>query len=237
MGAIPRVTLMRSNRSSNRFVWLMALGIIGCSPDGSPPSPAPQPLVDLVAVRKKAETGDASAEALLGKCYAEGQGTQPDYTQAVKWYRAAVAQGNAEAEAGLGELYEAGQGVTKDMAEAARLYRASADKGCAVGQYNLAFLYEQGRFFKVDQAEATKWYRLAAEGGNAIAQYDLGQRYDLGVGVPVDKVEALFWLEVAAANGQVDAGTRQKPVRDKLSRAEREEAGRRAKAFKPRGSQ
>ena len=222
------------SRIPNRFVWLMVLGLVGCSPDGSPP-PAPTPVVDLVAVKKKAEAGDAAAEALLGKCYAEGQGTPADYPLAVKWYRAAVSQGNAEAEAGLGELYEAGQGVTKDMAEAARLYRASADKGCAAGQYNLAFLYEQGRFFKVDQAEAAKWYRLAAEGGNAIAQYDLGQRYDLGVGVPVDKVEALFWLEVAAANGQVDAATKLKAVRDKLSRAEREEAVRRLKAFKPRG--
>ena len=87
------------SRIPNRFVWLMVLGLVGCSPDGSPP-PAPTPVVDLVAVKKKAEAGDAAAEALLGKCYAEGQGTPADYPLAVKWYRAAVSQGNAEAEAG-----------------------------------------------------------------------------------------------------------------------------------------
>ena len=140
MEALLPATCGRPNQIPRRFVWLMAMGLAGCSPGGSPPPPAPLPVVDLVVVQKKAEAGDAAAEALLGKCYAEGQGTQPDYLLAVKWYRAAVAQGNAEAEAGLGELYEAGQGMAKDMAEAARLYRASADKGCAVGQYNLAIL-------------------------------------------------------------------------------------------------
>ncbi len=217
------------------WLWLtVALAMVGCSPETPSQPPAPTPVVDLIALQKRAEAGEASAQAQLAKCLAEGRGTATDYPQAVKWYKAAVAQGSAEAKAGLGELYEAGQGVPKDLAEAARLYREAADQGSVAGQYNLAILYEQGRHFRTDQAAASKWYRLAAEGGDPIAQYDLGQRYDLGIGVPVDRVEALFWLEVAKANGQTDSIARAKLVESKLSRAEISAARERAKAFKPR---
>ena len=46
-----------------------------------------------------AEEGNASAQALIGKLYANGEGGVPqDYTEAVKWYRLAADQGNKSAQ-------------------------------------------------------------------------------------------------------------------------------------------
>ncbi|MDP7397781.1 MAG: hypothetical protein QF541_12995 [Lentisphaeria bacterium] len=44
---------------------------------------------DLETLRKKAEAGDAVAQADLGVMYADGNGVPEDAAEAVKWYRKA----------------------------------------------------------------------------------------------------------------------------------------------------
>ena len=46
--------------------------------------------------------------------YAEGQGTQKNYKEALKWYLLSAEQGYALAESNLGLMYEEGQGVQQN---------------------------------------------------------------------------------------------------------------------------
>ena len=55
--------------------------------------------VELV---RKAESGDAKAQAQLGVCYERGDGVAKDYSRAVYWYQKAAAQGQAVAINNLG---------------------------------------------------------------------------------------------------------------------------------------
>jgi len=56
-----------------------------------------------------AEAGDAEAQTDLGFMYANGLGVPQDYTEALKWYRKAVAQGYALGQNNLGVMYAEGR--------------------------------------------------------------------------------------------------------------------------------
>ncbi len=94
----------------------------------------------LLNLRRKAETGDASAQYILGNVYVNGSSVLRDYKEAARWYSAAAAQGSASAQFMLGYLFEHGLGVSQDYAEAARQYRAAAEQGHAIAENNLAGL-------------------------------------------------------------------------------------------------
>jgi len=182
------------------------------------------PVMDVTALKTKAETGDPAAQTLLARAYLDGTGVKASVKEAVKWLCLATNQNYPEALATLGELTQAGQGVPANPAEAARMYLRAADQGCVSAQYDLAYLYEQGSGVKQDEQAAAKWYELAAEGGDALAQYDIGQRYTLGVGVAMNRVQAWKWLSLAASQGQPDstkllAGLKREMSADELSQA------------------
>jgi len=208
-------------------VWL-------ASREASTSPPAVVKVVDVEAVKAKADTGDAEAQKTLGECYSNGQGVKQDYAQAAQWYRKAADQGNAAAQAALGELYEAGQGVQHDDAEAAKWYLRAASQGHAPGQYSLALLYLMGHGVRQDIAEALKWYRQAAEQGHVLAQYNLGMRYKEGKGVAPDPVEAYKWLSLAASRGVPDAAQAREALQQGMTRQQIKEGQSRAAAFAPK---
>ena len=63
-----------------------------------------------------AEQGHARAQVSLGNMYVKLK----DYTEAVRWYRAAAEQGHTWAQVFLGVMYGNGEGVPEDDAEAVR---------------------------------------------------------------------------------------------------------------------
>jgi TPR repeat protein len=103
--------------------------------------------------------------------YANGQGVNPDYNEAIKWYRKAAEQGNAPAQFNLGVNYENGQGVNQDYNEAVKWYRKAAEQGNATAQSNLGVMYENGEGVEKDDDVAVDWYTKSAKAGyaNAIA--------------------------------------------------------------------
>jgi len=208
-------------------VWLQSRG-------PSDPPPAVVKVVDVEAVKAKAEAGDAEAQKTLGECYSNGQGVKPSYAQAAQWYRKAADQGNAGAQAALGELCEAGQGVPRNEAEAAKWYRQAAEQGYAPGQFSLAVLYLMGTGVRQDIAEALKWYRQAAEQGHALSQYNLGMRYKDGKGVTQDPVEAYKWLSLAATRGVQSATEVREALQQGMTREQIKEGQSRAAAFAPK---
>lgn len=78
--------------------------------------------------RKAADQGDASAQAMLGLMYAQGQGVALDDAEAVRWYRIAAEQGNSSAQWNLGLMYAGGRGVPRNDARAVYWLAKSAQQ-------------------------------------------------------------------------------------------------------------
>jgi len=118
----------------------------------------------------RAEAGDADAQLMLGFMYDFGIRAPQDYSEAVKWYRAAAEQGNAEGQSALGGKYRAGVGVPQDYSEAVKWYRAAAEKGHVHSQVTLGFLYYHGHGVLEDYIRAHMWYNIASANGNDISR-------------------------------------------------------------------
>ena len=137
--------------------------------------------------------------------YAEGEGVEQDYKEAVSWYRKAAEQGDSAGQVGLGYMYAEGEGVEQDYKEAVSWYRKAAEQGDADAQYNLGYMYAEGEGVEQDYKEAVCWYRKAAEQGDALGQNKLGFMYYGGLGVPQDYNEAVKWFRKAADQGLAEA--------------------------------
>lgn len=156
-------------------------------------------------VRSAAEAGHATAQAVVGFLYVQGQGGLPkDDVEALRLFRLAADQGNALGQTNLGSMHFNGRGgLPKDDVEVARLYRLAADQGYALGQANLGAMYANGwGGLPKDDTEAVRLYRLAADQGNALGQNNLGAMYLNGRGgLPRDDIEATRLYRLAADQG------------------------------------
>jgi TPR repeat protein len=125
---------------------------------------------EIAALRKRAETGDASAQYQLGCCCYEGSGgVERDYGEALKWYRKAAAQGHNSGLCDVGFCYRNGHGVEQDYAKAIPYYQRAADQGCPTGAYWLAYAYEHGEGVPPDIAKAKHWYQISRRRGDSDA--------------------------------------------------------------------
>ncbi|MCK5003212.1 MAG: sel1 repeat family protein, partial [Gammaproteobacteria bacterium] len=70
-----------------------------------------------------AEQGHAVAQHGLGFMYMEGECTEQNAQEAIKWFEKAAEQGLMGSLTTLAMMYEEGKGVEKDPAEAKRLYK------------------------------------------------------------------------------------------------------------------
>ena len=125
---------------------------------------------EFEVLTKKAESGDAESQFLLGSAYDKGEGVKRDFGRAVEWYSKAAGQGNVDAQFNLGVSYEQGQGVDRDLKIAVKWYHKAADQGDSDAQFNLGETYEGGRGVEQDFDEAINWFSKAAEQGDAEAQ-------------------------------------------------------------------
>jgi len=71
-----------------------------------------------------------------------GEGVDPDFGQALRWYRQAADQGLAEAQLFLGDLYVGGHGVVRDADTARDWYEKAAAQGHPAARPKLAALTE-----------------------------------------------------------------------------------------------
>ena len=176
-----------------------------CYANGSEDVVAKDQKEAITRYRKAAEQGNPDAQAVLGLCYAEGNGIPKDQKEAVTWYRKAAEQGLSTAQCSLGLCYAEGNGIPKDQKEAVTWYRKAAEQGLSIAQYSLGLCYAEGNGIPKDQKEAAVWYRKAAEQGDSHAQFNLGAYYTTGTGVSEDQKEAVTWYRKAAEQGQPSA--------------------------------
>lgn len=124
---------------------------------------------ELIALRRRAEAGDANAQYELGCKYYDGAGVEQSYAEALKWYHKAAAQGNNSGLCDTGYCYRNGYAVKKDYAKALPYYRQAADQGCPTGAYWLAHAYEHAEGVKKNLGLARRWYQVAIQRGDADA--------------------------------------------------------------------
>jgi len=173
--------------------------------------PVPEPEA-VMALRRSAEQGDASAQVRLGDMYYNGEEVSQDYAAAAEWYRRSAEQGNAAAQFQLGNMYRVGLGVPQGQAEAQQWLKRTAAQGDAAAQALLGKLAGQEKPVSLDFGEAVKRLQSAAEQGAAGARLLLGSMCETGNGVARDPVMALAWIELAldtlAPGPMRDAGLR-----------------------------
>lgn len=84
-------------------------------------------IVELNQLIARAETGDATAQFELGKCYANGMGVARDDVQAAAWYKRAAEGGNTDAMVAYGRCLIEGRGMPADGEDDGKWYRHATE--------------------------------------------------------------------------------------------------------------
>lgn len=117
---------------------------------------------DLQMVHTRAAQGDAEAQGVLGRMYAQGWGVPQDYAQAAKWYEKSAAQGNMFAQGALGVLYGKGFGVPQDYARAYMWFNLAAANSTGK-QQKLSTAVRDLTARRMTPAQITEGQRLAQQ--------------------------------------------------------------------------
>ena len=121
-------------------------------------------------VMDKAKRGDVNAQFEVGRRYAEGDGTELNYTKAAEWYQKAAMRKHAMAQNNLGNLYRDGNGVRQDSKKAIEWYEKAAARNNEYALYNLGMMYEFGDGVYQDMGKAREYYQKAAAHGSEDAK-------------------------------------------------------------------
>lgn len=120
----------------------------------------PEALPDL---RRRAESGDARSQVILGLVYEMGaaeQTAQP--VVALSWFMKAAEQGIGWAEVWAADFYFSGSpGVPRDMYKALELYKSAATRGDPRAAFFVGQMYFFGDGVTANHREAAEWFRRA----------------------------------------------------------------------------
>ena len=150
---------------------------------------------------------------MLGELYLEGIQNEPDYGQALSYYKQAYALGHQGARLRLGLLYDEGIVVQRDAEKAAQYYRGYV--GGNLYQHRCVnttqALYYLGRHFAVgyDQSKKEKmkieFLERAAAQGHEQALFELGKAYYRATGDRKNFPKAIECLKEAGDLGRIKA--------------------------------
>lgn len=162
-------------------------------------------LTALRLAERRAATGDAVAQTLIGEIHANGLGVPQDIPRAITWYAQADQNGDIQATFQLAMLYQTGAGVPRNRERAAALFKKAAEGGHMAAKYNLGLLHVEGTYAEPNLVEAAALIGEAADAGLAEAQYDYAIMLLEGAGIAPDTARALELLEMAAEQGLPEA--------------------------------
>lgn len=173
-----------------------------------------------------AEAADPVAARHLAEAHLKGTGTPQSDEQALRWYRAAAEAGDADAQDMLSwMLAEAGT----DLAGARHWALAAARQGIPAAMTRLGMFHHNAIGVPRNPEAAVRWWQAAAERGDADAQAMLGAAILTGAGIARNRIDALAWLYRAMIADSALARPFQVAARDGLTRAQQDEAERRAR--------
>lgn len=179
--------------------------------------------------RMSADQGYVLSQLNLGALYQEGREDLPaDLGRAADWFRLAADQGNANAQYNLGKLYHRGQGLPRNNELAAQWLQKAADQGHVKAINLLGTLYTRGLGVEADPERGFQLVLQAAQQGDPAAQLNLAGQYIRGTGTEQDFVEALKWHTIFESHDIPGGGLPMDWVENNMTRADIEEAQRRA---------
>lgn len=113
----------------------------------------------------RAYEGDRDAQFKVGVLFTNDQFNQPDYEQAVYWYKQAARQGHPLAQYNLGHQYLAGLGVQRSETEAMAWWKKAAEQDHALAQFNIGRGFYLGIGVEQDLKKSRFWFESAANNG------------------------------------------------------------------------
>lgn len=145
----------------------------------------------------KAESGDPSAQYLVGKLYQDGPVLIPDSVEARYWFDQSARQGYTPAQYALGKLYLSDDTEVCDTVLGVQWLEYAAHHGSDCAVYRLGKEYLKGEIVERDITKAVEYLTQSAEAGNQYAQYALGKLYLDSQ----DREQAHYWFTRSAAQG------------------------------------
>jgi TPR repeat protein len=159
--------------------------------------------LDIDVLRTAAVNGDPAAQNDWGRHLITSRQFDPDYEEAINWFRASAQQGYPPGQTSLAECFFEGNGTGMNIAEAIVWYSLAADKGYNPALIGLGECYLE--YSHKNYPEAMRCFRAAADAGSAEGDYMLGYMYEWGLGVTKDWKEAANWWIKPATAGHVKA--------------------------------
>lgn len=184
-------------------------------------------------LRELAQTGNASAELLVGLEYLEGKGVAKNEAMAVDWLSRAAAKGQPVAQYDLGALYADGRGVHADPVQAFQWFGSAALRGNRRAMHFLAIAYAEGVGTTKNLGEAARWFERAANLGAVNSQFNIAVLYERGLGVPQSLTTAYTWYAIAARQGDHESQARVTALASTLKPEDLANAKAAADAFRP----
>ncbi len=141
-----------------------------------------------------AESGDAEALNMVGRCHEHGWGVPADRKQAASHYRQAARCNFAWAQYNLGQLLLSGEPTPTERREGLGWHLVAAKSGHAKSMTIIGRFCEEGWDMPKSMDNAIGWYRKAADGGDGWGQFNLGRL----LAEDGYTEEAVTWLRKAA---------------------------------------
>ena len=107
--------------------------------------------------------GDPQAQYKVGVLHTNSQFHEPDFEQAIYWYRQAARQGHIQAQYNLGHQYLLGVGVNKNEASAMKWWLKAAKQDHSLAQFNIGRAYYLGIGLEQDHKSSKYWFSRAAD--------------------------------------------------------------------------
>lgn len=95
----------------------------------------------------------------VGIIYANGLGTEQNWSLAIDYYTKAATAGYASSQNNLANCYLNGSGVEKDPKQAFEWFKKAAKQGLKMAQTNLSICYKDGIGVEQNLAKAKKWLK------------------------------------------------------------------------------
>lgn len=135
--------------------------------------------------------GDRNSQFQVAMAFISDQMIEPDYEQAVYWYKQAARQGHIIAQYNLGHQYMVGQGVQKSERLATDWWNKAARQGHSLAQFNLGRAYYLGIGVDKNEQQSRFWFEQAAlnqEPKSLEILQQLGWEKDLSSVEPIETI-------------------------------------------------
>lgn len=155
---------------------------------------------------------DAQLEYRIASMYLNGQGTQKNTQEAIRWLDLSAKKGNSNAKYQMAELYWDGSKVPKDETKAQALFadalkdfiQKEKENPDAQLEYRIGGMFLAGKGTAKNAFQALHWFELSAKKGNHYAEYQIAELYEDGKDISQNKARAQIYYN-RALNGFLEA--------------------------------